>query len=256
VLQVHPAIGQPWSYTSGRMRTLGDGINCLFGRVHLAQLAKRVPVVALFHGSKNAERHAAAYAAHYRGLGAHVWATTADYVVSMGARYAPAILVDSGKSGAVRVTGDPLVVVHSPTDPENCHTDQFLAIAGELGIAVDYLTGKPHPVVMDAKARAHAGFDHLRGAFSVNTLENARLGIVPLVKVSHECVTALRVQGFEPPDIPPIQNIGDLRVALRAIAMDADLCGHWQRRARLWTEIHRDPTSLAHRLAAMYQEVI
>jgi len=114
----------------------------------------------------------------------------------MSATYAPPALVDPVVLAPHRTDDDPLVVAHAPTDTANCHTDIFLrAIHATCTVAL-MIQGRSHHDCIKLKARAHAGFDHLRGSFSVNTLENCALGLAPLVRLTTQHADRLEMEGY------------------------------------------------------------
>lgn len=201
VLQFHPAIGQPWSYSTLHPHWRDGEDEGLFG-IDWTKINPRARRVSYFHGSRNAAVNAGAYAAHWRGRGHAVWTSTLDYVEWMSATYAPPAIFDPLEQGGwiapamPRGDDDPLVVSHAPTDPANCHTDLFLHASQRAGTVAVVINGQKHFDCLRLKRDTHAGFDHLRGAFSVNTLENCGLGLAPLVRLRRQHKVRLEEEGF------------------------------------------------------------
>jgi hypothetical protein len=259
ILQFHPAIGQPWSSTDTSPH-FHDGENeGLFGIDWTVIPARRV---SLFHGSRNAWANAPTYAAHWKKRGHAIWATTLDYVIAMGADYAPpAIFLPPGARAPLRGNDDPLIVAHSPTDPSLCHTEEFRAIARTMdGIVIDYMNRRPHAEVMRRKRQAHAGFDHLRGAFSVNTLENCALGLVPLVGVRADVILRLHREGFGGANLGfqgsvlfQVRDVATLQRMLRKHVEEPAYTRSIQDCAYTWFEDCWRPEIIGARLKRMYE---
>lgn len=269
VLQFHPSIGQPHSYSSsapfyddGEADERWPGILW-----RSSTLFKRARRVSLFHGSRNAAANAEAYAEHWRGFRKHaIWATTLDYAHRMGAAYAPpAVCVDIvgnlpiGERGSPRAPmrndDDPLIIVQAPTDPDNCHTAVLLAAARAAGCVVDLVQGRPRLDVWRRKARAHAGFDHLRGSFSVNTVENLAIGLAPLVGLRPEYRELLG--DLVPPDardrLFPFWDEAGFGKYLRALVADPALTRRRQTQARICYDQRWRPELIGARLKKMYE---
>lgn len=258
-----PAIGQPWSYQFTEFhahRELDDGVGPLdFGSLPAGQRR-----IALFHGSRLLQATAEQYADLYRGRGFEIAATTLDYVARMRALYLPPMVsledrvggrVWSFEPAELRRDGDPLRIIHSPTAKDMCQTDEFIAIVkrlgmGEYGIVVH---GAPHVPCMNHKRRAHLGFDHVRGSFSVNSVENAALGLVNLVAVRPEYREWMRANGLEPPDWPRVENMGHVNDWLLQLKSDAEATRRWQERGRRWYLGHFSPGVLAPRMARVLE---
>ncbi len=184
----NPGIGQPWSYTDLCPTFLDGALS-----PEWVDLDPKGVHVSLFHGSRNAAANAHSYAAYWRGRGHKLWATTLDYVHWLEAEYVPPAVRDPFPLQApLRADDDPLVIAHAPTDPGNCHTSTFLEVCRNTGAVSELITGRPHEEVMRRKARCSAGFDHLRGSFSVNTIENCALGLAPMVSLRREFKASLK----------------------------------------------------------------
>lgn len=253
ILQFHPAIGQPWASVDLEPRVL-DADELPFGPI--TRWPEGKPRVYYFHGSKNAEANVRFYAEHYGSKGP-VWTSTLDYAELMGATYAPTTLDYSDlPRAALRGDRDPLIVTHAPTNPPNCHTAEFLDIARRAGCVYQFLYRVPNAEVLAAKARSNAGFDHLRGCFSVNSLENAGMGLAPLVGLPERRARELeRLLGGRSP-FYPIETVEDLAGAIRRLTADPGLTRELQERAYTWTREVMDPARLARRMVGMYEEVL
>lgn len=253
VLQFHPSIGQPWSYQTTNPRLSDDGENAgLFGIDWTVIPAVRV---SLFHGSRNAAANAERYADFWRSRDHAIWATTLDYVVRMEASYAPPALFLDGPRAPLRTDDDPLIAIQCPTDPAFCHTAEFLKVCAELGIVADVVHGKPHTEALARKRAAHVGFDHLRGAFSVNTLENCALGLAPVVglkRAYRERLHDLTGVTF----LPILEDVGDLRTLLRRFADDPGVTRRVQEQARGWFTRHFKPELVGYRLKKLYEGLL
>jgi hypothetical protein len=252
VIQFHPAIGQPWSVESLAPRFGMDADTLPYGPIEWARIDK--PKIALFHGSRNAAANAEIYSVAYRKRGMHIWATTLDYVARMAATYTPPILPPDFTSAKLRQDHEPLIVAHAPTDPENCQTRPFIDLCARLGTVVKLLVNQSHAEVLATKAKCNAGFDHLRGAFSINTLENARAGLVTLVGLKPEFMGGLSQIGATAP-VPALSTLEELEQALINLESDPERTRIGQRNAALWFTNFFTPWKLGPRLVELYKEV-
>ncbi len=246
IIQLLPAIAQPWTFqeTTPRFESLILGATDWFNEPEFASVKK----VVCFHGSLNAWANRKSYAEHWRSRGIPILATTIDYAWEMGATYLPSIVEGEG----IRLRGDePLTVLHSPTDPRLCRTSAFLDLCRDLEIPVTYLNGRPHEEVM-AHKRTHAvGYDHMRGCFSVNSLENVAHGMVNLVGIDERYETVLDM----PLPWPRIRDWSDLERWLVALK-DPGETRVWQVRAREWFDEHWNPLAVARRIARIYEDIL
>lgn len=212
-----------------------------------------IPRVALFHGSVNTAAHVDEYARHFRERGFVPAATTLDYCTWMDAAYLPPFVNDGGLRAPLRENrqGAPFYLAHAPTNPDVCHTAEFFHFAVEVGAFTRFIHGHPHELCMKAKARCHAGFDHLRGAFSVNTLENAALGLVPLFGLTTANEERLRMECV---DLPPImlRSAEDLRHVMLLLAESPELTRQLQEEARAWYERNFNRQRIVDRLEQFY----
>lgn len=233
-----PGIAQPWSSQAGE-------------RVHeRVPFESTAPKLFLFHGSVNAAAHMAHYAEHYGRQGS-IAATTLDYVAGMGCEYVPSIVDLQAKAG-LRGAHEPLRVVHAPSDPRVCSTAEFRGIMPGRG-QIEYIHGKGHEETVRRKAKCHAGFDHLRGAFSINSLENAAMGLVSLVGMSDAVIDAGEKLGILP-DWPAVQNMDDVKYWLERLDASPRETAQWQMRGYEWFQQNWHPASVAERIAAVYRK--
>lgn len=243
VIQIHPGIGQPWGDALGtapRWRTHDDdGHGNAFGLDWPKLLAEHTrrgkPVVAFFHGSVHTRANASAYMRDTVERGFVRATSTIDYATDLCAAYLPPTLADRPERAPHRGEHDPLVVAHTPTNPGIASTLDFRAAARKLGLPVHYVYRREHAASLDAKARAHATFDHLRGCFSVNALEAARVGSIPIFFLPDALAEALDARGFDAPPARVFESTAtSLERTLRTLRDDRLLCGDLQAWARLW----------------------
>lgn len=259
VIQFCPGIGQLKSWADSasphvfaRTRHLDPPHADYFGIRWAAYPARRV---ALFHGSAITRGNLAAYRELYRGYA--LAATTVDYSCDLRpCGYLPPLVeppIDV-QLAPLRREGEPLTVAHCPTNPAIASTDAFMeAVAVRVrGIRVRFVHRAPWRVSLNAKATSHACFDHLRGAFSINTLEGMALGCVPLVGIRKPYLAELHEREIAGWPALPIENQEDLVEALATYSADAQLTRHDQRAARAWFETHFNRAALTARLVAFY----
>jgi hypothetical protein len=156
------------------------------------------------------------------------------------------------RRAALRSDDDPLLVAHTPTDRAACSTAEFLKVAQSLGIPVKLGEGLSNQECLDLKASCNAGFDHLRGAFSVNTLENAALGLVSLHGANLEYAERASDEGFPLLNMV-IGDVNDLTIILRRLAADPALTRDRQRLARSWWETYFSAEPITKRLVKFYE---
>ena len=249
IIQFHPSIGQPWSYQDLAPR-FEEPEKEPFGPI---EGWPDVPKIYYFHGSRNAEANAQAYKDHYGHRG-HIWASTLDYVEWMDAFYAPPTFDYTAlKAAPLRQDDDELIIVQSPTDPENCHTKEFIETCRYLGVMYRLMHRKPHSLVMDVKAQCNMGFDHMRGAFSVNTLENCALGLVPLVGLTETRTAMLEeLTGRASPFYPMTTQ---LEQAISHFIENPKTTRLYQLEARRWAFEVMDPTWWGERMRRQYETI-
>lgn len=191
VIQVCPAIPSPappneWGLEIGRI-----------------VVKRRLPIAAFFHGSRIAWQTRAVLKNEYKHCARA--ASTLNYVTSMDATWLPPYVPLPTIAASLRTSDDPLIIAHAPTDRVQCSTNTFLEVAGREGAVIELMEGVPHEEVMRRKMLCNAGFDHLRGDFSVNTLENCALGLAPLISMTEENRKAMEAAGvlWAPTTIDP-----------------------------------------------------
>jgi hypothetical protein len=209
--------------------------------------------VAYFHGSIATWAHREKYAAFYGERGWRLATSTLDYASELPAVYLPPHIGYLPRA-RLRSDDEPLIIAHTPTNPSNCHTAEFLGLTQRLRwtkgnrIEVRYVSGAPHADVLTLKGNAHACFDHLRGSFSVNTLEAAAMGLVPLVGVNPAYVR--RDPRLAPR--PSIESLVELRIELDRMVDDAQYTRELQREASAWFERHFSAAAVTKRLVDFY----
>lgn len=250
VIQFNPVIGQPWSHQTTTMQTR-DGAALPYGPIDW--LTFRAPKISYLHGSRNLAHNAEAYADHWRAEGHTIWASTLDYVHRTGAVYAPPV-VDVGEPPAPLAEAAGLLVVHAPTDPTMCHTEDFRKLCMRLGIPWVLLHNRPHAEVLATKRKANAGFDHLRGSFSINTVENCFLGLVPLVGLKRQYLHLLREEIGDPGGLFMVETLGDLESYMRALDQDLEATRARQERARRWATTCFSKERITEKLIRRFEE--
>lgn len=257
VVILTPVINQPSSYADpGQWHAYREPDEDCLGDMDFRFL-NRVRV-ALFHGSRALALHAEQYRDLYLERGWVPAATTLDYATRLGCRYFPAIVEPPEQHARLREDGEPLRTIHTPTDPAACSTGEFSALATKLGLAKTTAIGNggiPHEECLRIRSGFHAGFDHLRGSFSISSLENAALGLVNLVGLKPACREYLRANGYEPPDWPRIESMGDVHDWLIRLRDSESETRRWQERGRAWFEQHWQPDQIARRVAAQLEEI-
>lgn len=275
VIQFHPGIGRgdgDWA-SDPLAPNVPYVVECdrvihAFGLANAIIANRRASEVIFFHGSRNlwANRESYKHFVHTRaewvtGPRLYTGATsTLDYAYELDASYLPPYIgdpINDHLAASPRGDDDPLVVVHTPTDRAACSTDIFLEAARRAGVVVLLGEGKSHSEIMALKAQANVGFDHLRGAFSTNTLENAALGLVPLFALKPEYREHALTLGFDPLDVLDgwyIQGGNDLEGAIRYLANhNAIETRRAQSRARAWWERHFSAEPITKRLLKFYK---
>jgi hypothetical protein len=209
--------------------------------------------VAYFHGSANLAAHADLWADRYEIRGFTLAASTLDYAVRLGAAYLPPALIvpDALPLAPYRKDGARLVVAHTPTNWAVCSTEVLLAHAKDLGIDVHLVTcAHPHTALV-VKTQSHATFDHLRGSFSVNSLEGAIFGSIPLFGTSQAVRERMAAEGLTAPPALLHPSDHDLRRVLTLLRDDAGLTRDLQCESRRWSK-QFTPARTAQRLVAFF----
>lgn len=210
--------------------------------------------LALFHGSGNLSAHAERYAEQYRDAGWYIAATTLDYAHRMSCAFMPSIVDVGSRRAPLREDGERLRIVHCPTDTKLCSSEAFAVGANRLGIKPLIAHGQEHQLVLDGKACCHAGYDHVRGAFSINSLENAALGLANLVAVKPAYREWLAKHFDSEPLWPAIEDMDDVMRELERMRDSESSTRKWQELGRKWFDTCWNPALTASRVASIYQD--
>lgn len=254
VIQFHPGIGQgsgDWASQDGPAWNVNLELLLVEDALGLRGVTYGgKSLVFFFHGSR------ATWASRdwYKGLGhPNTAASTIDYAHEFDAAYLPPFVDVGDLRAPLRGDDDPLLIAHTPTDRAACSTEEFLAAARGLGIPVRLGEGLTHKQVLALKAECNAGFDHLRGAFSVNTLENAALGLVPIHAMRHEYNSRL-LNEESIGQIPPFSVAGgeDMRRKMRRLGDRPAFTRKLQVLARSWWEEYFSAEPITKRLTKFY----
>ena len=208
--------------------------------------------VAYFHGSLRTWEHREEYAKHYRNLGYLLAASTLDYACSMGAAYLPPV-INGPAMRQPRQDGEPLVVIHTPTDRKASQSKELIAICRDLDIELRIFQNKEHRTILREKRLANVGVDHLRGSFSVNHLENCDAGLASLCSLLEEYELKMVSDGFDPmPCLIRIKDANDLRAALSMLKLDPKATRDLQRCCSDWVQSNFNGAAIGLRLHRFY----
>lgn len=213
--------------------------------------AKRV---ALFHGSPNLWAYRVNYAKHWRERGFALAATTLDYAVEMDAHWLPPAIAleEIGDVRAfLRKDDEPLLVIQTPSVPKLCQTEEFLAATRAAGAVPVIGVDLPNYRCLHLKSRFHAGFDHLRGSFSVNTLENAALGLAPIFGLKAKYAARLRSEGIRVPSTA-VSSSEELKGLLQRLSDSPVQTREAQAEGAVWHEDNFSPEIIAQKLIDFY----
>lgn len=261
VIQVCPGLAQPWADSPEvflPVERRDAPASPRFDVVDWTVLAPKAARVAYFHGSVTAWVNRALYREWYTGRGYTLAASTLDYACDLPAVYLPPVQDPVWPVASFRDDRHDLMVVHCPTNPAVNHTAEIKDACGRTGVSLRIHHRMPHEVVMRAKALAHVGFDHLRGSFSVNTLENAAARLVTLVGMEPRYAERLAVEGFKPlPQVlsHPLVTPADLAVALAMLKDDPSLTRRLQAECWAWAE-QFESGRIGARLNAFYSHLL
>lgn len=271
VIQFHPGIGRGDGDWASQDRQYMDPIQETIGVVEALGLGMRLfetrgRVVYFFHGSRAVWANLNAYKQNGDLEGA-IAASTIDYATELGAAYLPPLVYAPDTLHApLRQDDDPLVIAHTPTDRIACSTDLFLEAARGAGAVVRLGEGISHDAVLTLKAECNAGFDHLRGAFSMNTLENAAIGLAPLAALKDAYLRRMAEEQivdnvFRPIDLSIsrggrrdyVRDAEGLGLALKQLSEDPESVRWLQRAARIWWQNHFSAAPITKRLLKFYE---
>lgn len=273
VIQFHPGIGQgngDWASKSGSGTFPIHEFMAVEERLKIADILSRryrtVRRVAFFHGSVNTWTRMELYKTIFDAkpnAGATAWVratSTLEYAVEFNAAYLPPLVSPPEVDGApvlarLRGDDDPLVIAHTPTDRVACSTEVFLQAAQHAGAVTLLGEGKSHRDIWALKLQAHAGFDHLRGAFSTNTLENAAVGLVPLFRLGYGDHDLMRDRFVRECECAPIRNLTSGMIpakVLQDLSADPAYCRELQQHAHQWWKHYFSAEPITNRLVKFY----
>ena len=264
VVQFHPGIGEgsgDWASHTGLVdqsfldKELGEVIH----RLKVFRAIEAKIIVYFIHGSVNTwanlKLHKDNRYNHFLA------ASTLDYATELNATYLPPLINPGHDWPMAPLRGDyePLTIAHTPSDRDACHTETFMKLSFEAGCLPVVKDKISHDEVIALKAKCNAGFDHLRGAFSTNTLEHAALGMVPLVGLKRNYLDRFLDIGGS---LPPWQELckngieteDDLVVAMRTLESNPELTRRLQIYAAKWWADNFSRGSLTNRLLAFYEK--
>ncbi len=220
----------------------------------------KIPRVALFHGSLHCWPLREEYAHHWHARGFTLASTTLDYVTEMS-KIAPCAWLpplveragaEEGRMAVLHHPGRPLVVLQTPSDPIACGTQYFLnavRMAGAIPLASWLIA---HEKNLELKLRFSVGFDHFRGAFSVNALENAACGQASIFSLSAENCATMERLGVPVPStaIEPAQKA--LEEKVRYMVEHPEVVEDWQDGCLAWWSSYFDEEAIVARLEAFF----
>ena len=267
IIQFCPAIGQPWADRPifGPDYSRDPPSSLFFSHEEWARIRMNTnaALVAFFHGSVAAWASRGRYRDHYYQRGYRLAASTLDYATEMEAAYLPPF-ADSppGKVGFAkpRQDGETLRIIHTPTNPSICGTQDFINIL--TGMPKGSIQGtvarkRPHEAILALKQQAHAGFDHLRGSFSVNHLENCATGLAALCALKPEYAARMAYEGIGPMPSPyPIEDAQGLERAMGLLAMSPELTREFQQACRVWVSTYFNREAITKRLERFYMKIV
>lgn len=248
LLVVLPAIG-PNSQSAGppRLESLDD--------LCPGWQAMGVPKLALFHGSRLLSHDPAGWARIYREAGCAIAATTTDYALSMGATYLPS-LVDVGSRQAQLLEDLPPTLCTSTTDEKLSQEQLAIQVFLSCGVRIERIRNRGHSECLDIKARCHGGYDHLRGTFSINSLENMALGLVNVVRLTGEGRRFLLDDMDVRFPVPELGSMSEAATYVRLLAGDARSWSSTQWANRKWFEDNWSLSRIAGVLAERLRRIL
>jgi hypothetical protein len=259
VIQFHPGIGlgngdwasdtlQPWR--SSRYEI--DALERAFGLPCFGHDRKDTRIVHFFHGSNATRAKLEYYAQDLRDGVVAGAASTIDYAEDLGAAYLPPHIDVGDLRAPLRQDDDPLVIAHTPTDRVACSTEAFLEAARNVGAVVRLGEGISHKEVLALKVECNAGFDHLRGSFSVNTLENCALGLAPIFRLDDRYRERF---DREVPASTSLLGFGNVVLSdvLDLLQSEPEYTRRLQMAARKWYETHFSAAKIGDRLLKFYE---
>lgn len=230
-----------------------------WGGIDWLALGRRKRKVAYIHGSRNTWAFREQYRATFAAEGCEFASSTLDYATLMGAEgkpatYLPPILDPDLPLANLREKGQPCVLAHTPSDPGNCSTATLFAIAGNLGVPISYCTNHTRTWAIQAKMQGNAGFDHLRGSFSVNHLENCSMGLASLCGLLPDYRVKLLQSGFGNMPGPRVVDPPSLADAIRLLRDDVDYHRQLQMECHKWSHENFSDEKIKDRVYRFYKE--
>ncbi|TAK97580.1 MAG: hypothetical protein EPO08_21080 [Rhodospirillaceae bacterium] len=220
----------------------------------------KIPRVALFHGSLHCWPLREEYARYWHRRGFALASTTLDYVTEMG-KIAPCAWLpplveragaDEGRMAVLHLPGRPLVVLQTPSDPAACGTQDFLN-AVRLADAIPLASWRiPHAMNLDLKLRFSVGFDHFRGAPSVNALENAACGQASIFSLFKENRATMESLGVPAPSTAIEPTRDALEEKVRYMVERPEIVEDWQDGCLAWWWRYFDEAAILGRLDAFF----
>lgn len=260
VIQVAPGIGQPWADADAVPRAALNPPWIRYFGIDWEKIVSGARArVAYIHGSYNTAVHTAAYAKMYRDAGWTLAASTLDYSCWMDAFYMPPTVdaeILASPIASPRGNDDPLIIAHTPTNPVVCNTKEIKELTAQLGVPLSFATRAPHRVVLRAKLRACAGFDHLRGSFSVNTIENTALGLAALFGLREDCAKRFARDGYLRCPGRRIESVTELQDVIIALRDDPYLTRALQEAWYSWAHTNFGARTMRPRLEEFYHSVL
>ncbi len=262
LIQVHLGIGMgdgDWASMGSGFVPVEDELATLWQLLGIHPTLARKPDVAFFHGSTNTWVNRGYYHNWCHDHEVKMAASTALYAGEWaGAKYLPPLVqLPAELELADRRTDEqPLMVAHTPTDVYACSTDDFLELSKQVPFLPRFGMSISHKQVWELKRQCHAGFDHLRGDFSVNTLENAALGLVPLFGLSHKAEHTLKAAGISLPPLHQLFALRDLKGLHNVtshLQADPTMTRHMQEASNTWFTEFFNPNAITRRLLEFYR---
>jgi len=212
--------------------------------------------VALFHGSLHCWPLWEAYARHWHDRGFTLASTTLDYVTEMSkiapCAWLPPLVERAGM--AVLCDRLPLVVLQTPSDPIACGTQDFLNAVRNAGAIPLASWLVPHAMNLELKLRFPVGFDHFRGAPSVNALENAACGQASIFSLSASNRATMEALGVPAPSTAIEPTRDALEEKVRHMVKHPEIIEHWQDGCWGWWVRYFDEPEIVQRLEAFFGE--
>ena len=223
----------------------------------------KIPRVALFHGSLHCWALREVYARYWHDRCFALTSTTLDYVTEMSkiapCAWLPPLVeragVAEGRTAVLHNPRRPLVVLQTPSDHVACGTQDFLnAVRNAKAIPLASAL-IPHPMNLELKLRFSVGFDHFRGAPSVNALENAACGQASIFSLSAENRATMERLGVPAPSTAIEPTRDALEEKVRYMVENPEIVADWQDGCLVWWARYFDERAILGRLEAFFGEL-